>query len=424
MPVCNECEAVNENGARFCYSCGSVIEVTKIYCPECGTEASVGSKFCHGCGFNLSNLQSPAPGSSSRKSESSNLSATGTEILGQFEDGDIIGQRYRVIRKLGQGGFAATYLVEHVHLNEIVVLKELLHSSKKGRELFDREARVMRSLRVKGVPDVTDYFDEGNRSYIVQSYIEGETLEQKLKHGKLSEPEGRNLLLSVLHILKELHQKEIIHRDIKPDNLIIDQDKNYNLIDFGAVKIASVMDDEGKSKTNIGTPGYSPLEQMNGRTVKASDIYALGMTVSEAITGVSARDLRKTEVEDIDYSAYGIHDRTLKDTLLKMTEMLTSRRFSEAVEIIARFETAPAEQNTELYFEDKEKTVLDTSAPADSTTADASAVNSDSDLAKNPTRLTNRIKTYAARYPRNFFSLTAGALLMPLLIYSLLLWLI
>lgn len=336
---CHKCGGYNPENSKFCLECGSELEVgSKVYCPECGQQLENGTKFCHICGRNVSFFTdedsedipkpqpTPIPGP---------FVPGGTEILGQYTSNDLIGGRYKVIKKLGQGGFAATYLVEHSNLKERVVLKELIHSSEKGRELFDREAMTMRSLNLKGVPSVTDYFDEGNKSFIVQSYVDGETLSQRLKRSKLTESEGMTLLNSILEILNQIHMKGIIHRDIKPDNIIIDSNGEYNLIDFGAVKIAAAVNNEGKSNTNIGTPGYAAIEQLNGNALKASDIYSLGMVVAESITGVNVKQLRRgADVEDINLAEFNIKNDNLIKIVKKMTEVVVDKRYQNVEEIM------------------------------------------------------------------------------------------
>jgi serine/threonine protein kinase len=213
----------------------------------------------------------------------------------------VVGGHYTIIKMLGKGGFGETYLAKNSHAQgqECAVkrFKPDTHNQgvfTKAKELFEREALMLLNLtnrepRNGNIPRFLAYFDEGQEFYLVQEFIEGDTLAKELsKKGKLTEEEVSQLLEDLLKVLQFLHSQnpQIIHRDIKPDNLIRrEKDKRLFLIDFGAVKeVVTQSGNKGiQSGTSISSPGYTLTEQSNGNPQSNSDIYALGMTQARKI---------------------------------------------------------------------------------------------------------------------------------------------
>jgi serine/threonine protein kinase len=216
----------------------------------------------------------------------------------------VLRNRYRPIKSLGGGGFAKTYLAEDVDkLNEHCVIKQFAPqvqgtaSLNKATELFEQEAKRLQQLgKHPQIPTLLAYFDEDNRLYLVQEFIEGQNLLAELQqHGTLNEQKVRELLLDLLDILKTVHQQKVIHRDIKPENIIRHSDGKLVLIDFGASKqlTATVMTQVG---TAIGSFGYAPLEQMQGgEAYPASDLYSLGATCFHLLSGIHPWELWKKQ---------------------------------------------------------------------------------------------------------------------------------
>lgn len=223
--------------------------------------------------------------------------------------------RYRIIRELGDGGFGKTYVAEDIHMpsNRCCVIKQLKPMNQ-GSEIYQlvqnrflREAAILEQLGggSNQIPTLYAYFESNGQFYLVQEYIEGDTLSKKLRtQGKLSSDVVRDILLKILPVLDYVHNKGIVHRDIKPDNIIIrDADNLPILIDFGAVKetmqtmVAESADTlkssimTGKSSIVIGTPGFMSSEQLSGRPVFNSDLYALGMTAIYLLTGKMPQQL-------------------------------------------------------------------------------------------------------------------------------------
>ncbi|WNC30671.1 AAA-like domain-containing protein [Thermosynechococcus sp. PKX82] len=223
--------------------------------------------------------------------------------------GKTLGGRYKLIRVLGAGNFGQTFLAEDIHrpIRAKCVVKYLRPARTDAaflplaRSLFQREAQILERLGShEQIPRLLAYFEEDNEFYLVQDFIEGQVLRHELLPGcAWSEARVMALLQDALRVLAFVHQCGVIHRDIKPDNLIRRQsDHRLVLIDFGAVKEMGVSIGGGTlvGETNpqtiaIGTPGYMAPEQAQGRPRPASDLYALGMVAVQALTGLSPLQL-------------------------------------------------------------------------------------------------------------------------------------
>lgn len=220
--------------------------------------------------------------------------------------GELVGGRYYIIENLGSGGFCQTYIAQDSQKfdNKCVVKKlkprcTLPETFAIATQLFEREAQTQYRLgNHNQIPQLLAYFQENHEFYLVQELIEGHNLCEELPPGKqLTEAEVILLLQNILEPLTFVHQQQVIHRDIKPPNLIRRyQDNRIVLIDFGAVQelaATEVINLEGATKlvTNIGTPGYMPSEQTTGKARFSSDIYAVGVIGIQALTGKMAQEL-------------------------------------------------------------------------------------------------------------------------------------
>ena len=219
--------------------------------------------------------------------------------------GQTLAERYKLTRILGAGGFGQTYLaidIQQSHRPQCVV-KQLKPASqdakflKVARRLFEIEVKTLRRLGFHShIPRLIDSFEEDSEFYLVQEFVDGQSLEAEIKQtGRFTETEAIALLKDVLPILGFIHDNHVVHRDLKPDNLIRRCDTGEMvLIDFGAVKEirTRVITGEQTSLTiGIGTQGYTPSEQLSGKPCYSSDVYALGMTVIHALTGRSPTNL-------------------------------------------------------------------------------------------------------------------------------------
>jgi serine/threonine-protein kinase len=220
----------------------------------------------------------------------------------------LLNNRYQVIQVLGAGGFGETFLAEDTYMpsRRRCVIKQLKPISNDPQiyqtiqQRFEREAATLEYLGEANdqIPKLYAYFSENGLFYLVQEWVHGQTLTNVIQsQGKLRENTVRDILLSLLSVLDYVHSKGIIHRDIKPDNIILREiDNKPVLIDFGAVKetIRTTINAAGHPTQSlvIGTPGFMPSEQAIGRPVYATDIYSLGLTAIYLLTGKYPQELK------------------------------------------------------------------------------------------------------------------------------------
>ncbi len=220
--------------------------------------------------------------------------------------GKILRNRYKIARQIGSGGFGVTYLAEDADLpgKPLCVVKHFRPRSSDrttlpiAKSLFDKEASALYKLGQlhDQIPQLFAHFEESGEFYLVQEFIDGHTLSSEIYQDKrLSELEVSHLLLNILDVLAVVHQQGVIHRDIKPPNLMRrHRDGKIVLIDFGAVKeISTLTIGEGQTTVTvaIGSSGYMPDEQANGKPKLGSDVYAVGMLGIQALTGVPPSQL-------------------------------------------------------------------------------------------------------------------------------------
>ena len=204
--------------------------------------------------------------------------------------GSVLRDRYRIARLVGKGGFGAVYRAWDLSLSQPVALKENNDSGFESLRQFEREAKLLASLRHPSLPRVIDHFvlpDQGQ--YLVMDFIEGKSLAQLLRErgGPLDETEAGEWIGQICNAVEYLHTRTppVIHRDIKPDNIIITADGRAVLVDFGISKVYEDNHETTKGAKAI-TPGYSPPEQYGlGKTNARSDVYSLGATLYALLTG-------------------------------------------------------------------------------------------------------------------------------------------
>ncbi len=203
--------------------------------------------------------------------------------------GQILNNRYQIIKLLGYGGFGAVYQAKDLNLDRLCAVKENRDIFNKAQEQFKREAKILAELSHPHLPRVTDHFiipDQGQ--YLVMDYIEGEDMQRMLeKHGTpLPEKQVIPWITQIFDALIYLHTlyQPVIHRDIKPANIIITPGGKAVLVDFGIAKEFTSQEYSRVSVRAI-TPGYSSPEQYSGNTSVRSDIYSLGATLYALLTG-------------------------------------------------------------------------------------------------------------------------------------------
>ncbi|MDY7015904.1 MAG: protein kinase, partial [Cyanobacteriota bacterium] len=278
------------------------------------------------------------------------LHAIANSMLGQ-----ILRQRYKIIRQLGEGGFGKTYLAEDLDIptnpKPKCVVKQL-HPQMMNADIvrrFEKEGEILYRLGQKHdqIPDLFAYFEENGQFYLIQEFIEGRTIEGEMEGGRQwNEVETRSFLREVLEVLDFVHQNRVIHRDIKPSNLMRrDRDGKLVLIDFGIVKeisaIATQSPGQSAPTVAIGTPGYMPSEQMVGQPKLSSDIYALGMTAIQGLTGVEPDRLPSNEQGEVVWRNRAAADEGLAAVLTQMTRYHFRDRYQDATEALQALSGSP-----------------------------------------------------------------------------------
>lgn len=258
----------------------------------------------------------------------------------------VLNNRYRIVKLLGKGGFGAVYRAWDLHLNKACAVKENLDTTPEAQKQFTREAEILANLHHQNLPRVTDHFlNPGQGQYLVMDYIEGEDLETtlRLSGGTISETRLLPIIEQVNDALSYLHAQNppIIHRDIKPLNIIITPTGNAVLVDFGIAKIY-----DSQLSTTLGarayTPGYSPPEQYGqGGTDARTDVYALGATMYTMLTGQAPiESVQRSTGQDLP------KPRTINPAIsmqteaviLRAMEIAPVRRFNSTQEVWSAFQ--------------------------------------------------------------------------------------
>lgn len=258
----------------------------------------------------------------------------------------LLKERYRAIKPIGQGGFGKTFLAvdEDKPSKPRCVIKQFYPQSQgtntlaKAVELFNQEAVQLDELgKHPQIPELLAYFTQENWQYLVQEFIDGQNLAQKLAHrGAFSETQIRQLLNDLLSVLQFCHARHVIHRDIKPENIILrEKDNKLVLVDFGAAK-STTGAALNKTGTSIGSPEYVAPEQMRGRAIFASDIYSLGATCINLLTARSPFDSYDTNNDTWVWQQYlkTPVSNQLSRILNKMLESIPIRRYQTVDEVL------------------------------------------------------------------------------------------
>lgn len=291
------------------------------YClnPDCQKpQNSSNSKFCQNCGTSL--------------------------LLGDAKGLDSV-LRYRAIKPIGQGGFGRTFLAvdEYKPSKSRCVIKQFFpqfqatNKPEKAAELFRQEAVRLNELgKHPQIPELLADFEQDNRQYLVQEFIDGQNLAEELaEEGAFKEAQIRQMLNDLLPALQFVHERQVIHRDIKPENIIRRISGQLVLVDFGASKVLTGTA-LARTGTLIGSAGYAAPEQTGGKAVFSSDLYSLGVTCIHLLTQIEPFDLYSFSEDDWvwrDYLTSPVSDQ-LGYILDKLIEKATKRRYNTAAEVL------------------------------------------------------------------------------------------
>jgi serine/threonine protein kinase len=247
-------------------------------CPKCLWDNPSESQFCSKCGTQL--------GLSEDVSLPTKTIETPKEEL---TTGSTFARRYQIIEELGRGGMGRVYKAVDTEVNEKIALKLIkpeIAADKKTIERFRNELKFARKIRHKNVCQMYDLSKEEGSYYITMEFVPGDDLKSLIRRmGRLSPGQAITITKQVCDGLAEAHKLGVVHRDLKPQNIMIDQDGNARIMDFGIARSL-----EGKGITGagvmIGTPDYMSPEQVEGKeTDQRSDIYSLGVILYEMVIG-------------------------------------------------------------------------------------------------------------------------------------------
>ena len=326
-------------------------------CPQCGNEIEGDTSFCDGCGANLKEDIPPREktpdtvltGRSGKPTPETILPGEGKEHLPASFG------RFRVLREVGRGAMGVVYLARDDRIGRNVAIKALridekLPEDEKSeiRQRFEREARAAGMLSHSNIVTVYDVGEEEGTPYIAMEYLEGATLTEIGAEGPLSIPQATSVITQLLSALSYAHGHDVVHRDIKPDNVFLLPDGKAKVADFGIARIAST-----SSMTIVGqvmgTPGYMSPEQVKGESVgPASDIFSAGVLLYELLTGIPA--FSSTSATSIMYKI--VHEEpkpphlinpgvppNLEAVIAKATAKSPSQRYGSASEMKTDIET-------------------------------------------------------------------------------------
>jgi serine/threonine protein kinase len=263
----------------------------------------------------------------------------------------ILRQRYLIDRVLGQGGFARTYLaMDQERFQESCVIKEFFVSYQdeslihKAKDLFHRESSILHQIQHPQIPRFWAAFEEDGRLFLVQDYVKGETYRSLLNQRKkeeraFTETEVLHFLAHILPVLSYLHDRNIVHRDISPDNIMLPPSSESStgeqslpiLIDFGAVKEATSGLSLVSSMTRVGKIGYAPPEQLQtGNVQPHSDLYSLAATCLVLLTGREPSSLLNSQTLQWQWEAHAVISESLASILRRMLSLHPGDRYVSA----------------------------------------------------------------------------------------------
>jgi serine/threonine protein kinase/tetratricopeptide (TPR) repeat protein len=322
-----------------------------MVCPECSYENPETSVVCVKCTTPLPLTdQTLATDGQGWSVPDANGVVSNTALI-QLSPGTSIGTRYEIVRLLGQGGMGAVYQAQDKELERQVAIKVIRADMASNPEIlrrFKQELILARQITHKNVIRIFDLGQADGIKFITMEYIEGENLQSVLRGKKKLEPaEAANILAQVCRALEAAHHEGVIHRDLKPQNIMLDKNGRAYVMDFG---IARSMFSAGMTQTGalIGTPDYMSPEQAKGQSLDArSDLFSLGIIFYEMLSGKVPFDADTTmgklwkrtneaarPVDELDKAI----PRPLSDIVRKCLEIDPQKRFASAEELLHSIE--------------------------------------------------------------------------------------
>jgi serine/threonine protein kinase/tetratricopeptide (TPR) repeat protein len=309
-----------------------------VKCPKCHTENTETSLFCSGCGAKLEAAKE--------------LSLFRTETLQaplrELTTGSTFAGRYQVIEEVGKGGMGRVYKVLDTEVKERVALKILkpeIATDELTIERFRNELRFARRIAHKNVCRMFDLGRDGDTQFITMEFVEGENLKSLMRRmGQFPVGKAVSVARQVCEGLARAHQLGVVHRDLKPQNIMIDNDGNVRIMDFG---IARSLRGKGitDAKVMIGTPEYMSPEQVDGAEADGrADIYALGVVLYEMLTGrvpfegdtaLSVALKHKTEIPHDPRDLNPQIPEALNSLILRCLEKDKAKRYQNAEDLIS-----------------------------------------------------------------------------------------
>ena len=283
-----------------------------IYCGECGAQNADGLGFCTNCGADLQRQRTPPPEASvedhppGAEPEAVSLGAGPTELAGprirDLPAGTLIGGRYEAVRKLGKGGMGIVYLARDTQLPREVAIKLLLPSFQFDKHVlsrFRREAEAIAGLNHANIVQIFDATESEDFGYfIAMEYVAGGSLDDLLKaKGRMELPRAKEIATAILRALSYAHKQRVVHRDLKPTNVLLTADGTPKVVDFGLAQLRGPSD-LSVTGYGMGTPYYvAPEQQRDARnTDHRADLFAFGATLYHMVTGERPVTIRETLV--------------------------------------------------------------------------------------------------------------------------------
>jgi serine/threonine-protein kinase len=326
-------------------------------CPQCLSENLPDSRFCNKCATPL--VEGATPTKALGGEEADLYTKTLRMPLTALSRGTLFAGRYEIIEELGRGGMGRVYKVFDQKIKEIVALKLInpeIGFNEKAIERFRNELKIARKISHRHVCRVHDLGEEGTTHFITMEYVDGEDLKRFIrKSGQLTPGKAVSIATQVGEGLAEAHRLGVVHRDLKPQNVMIDREGNIRIMDFG---IARFHEAEGLTGSGVivGTPEYMSPEQGELREVDGrSDIYSLGVILFEMVTGrvpfegetpLSIAMKHKNQTPRNPRELNPLVSAGLADIIIKCLEKDRSKRCQTAGELLVALETVEKGMST------------------------------------------------------------------------------